>query len=196
MFSAWWLRFSFMDPISTPWLILLAYWVISAFRVRATERAEPAWSRFATIAAILVGIELLAGHWFSSRFLGSRFVPNSPGVRYAGIFLVWLGVAGAIWARYHLGEFWSARVTIKIGHRVIESGPYSYIRHPIYSGVLLGLVGTALAGGQWRQVGAFFLVLIVFFFKARREEKMLTARLGTEYEEYKSRTGMLIPRMG
>ncbi len=185
-----------MDLISTPWLLLAGYWLVSAFRVRPTEKAEPAWSRFSTIAAVIVGIELLTGHWFLSQFLGSRFVPNLPGVRYAGICLVWLGVAIAMWARYHLGEYWSATVTIKIGHRIIESGPYGYIRHPIYSGILLGLVGTALAVGQWRQVGALLLILIVCLFKARREEGMLTAQLGETYQEYKRRTGMLIPRMG
>jgi len=86
-------------------------------------------------------------------------------------------------------------VTIKVDHKLIESGPYSYVRHPIYSGVLLGLIGTAFVGGQWRSLAAFLLILM-FIFKARREERMLTAELGGTYQDYKNRTGMLIPRIG
>jgi protein-S-isoprenylcysteine O-methyltransferase Ste14 len=117
-------------------------------------------------------------------------------VEYLGIALVWIGVGIAIWARYHLGEYWSARITIKVGHKVIDTGPYAHVRHPIYSGVLLGLIGTALAVGKWRAVVAFFLILIVYIIKARTEEKLLTGQLGDAYQEYKMRTGMLIPWVG
>ncbi len=185
-----------MDPISTPWLILLAYWVISAFRVRPTERAEPAATRLFYLAVVIVGFTLLFGRRLPSSILGERFVPNLPAIRYLGIFLIWIGIAIAIWARYNLGEYWSARVTIKVDHKLIESGPYAYVRHPIYSGILLAMAGTALAAGKWRSVAAFLLILIVYLLKARREEGMLTGQLGETYLEYKRRTGMLIPPLG
>ena len=183
-----------MNLISAPWLILLAYWAMSAFRVRPTQQAEPAASRLAVMAGVIVGFTLLFGPWLRSSLLGERFVPDVPEIRYLGIVLIWVGIGLAIWARYHLGEYWSARVTIKVDHKLIDSGPYAYIRHPIYSGILLALIGSALAVGKWRAVAAFLLILIVFVSKARREESMLTGQLGETYREYKNRTGMLIPR--
>ena len=185
-----------MNLISAPWIILAVYWLISAFRVRPTQKAEPVVSRLAVLVAVLVGFEMLIGRWVPSRILGKRFVPNVAEIRYLGIVLTWVGVGFAIWARYHLGEYWSARITIKVDHKLIESGPYTYVRHPIYSGILLGVIGSALIVGQWRSVAAFFLVLIVFVLKARREESMLTGELGDTYQDYKNRTGMLIPRIG
>jgi|SRR5450755_108217 protein-S-isoprenylcysteine O-methyltransferase Ste14 len=183
-----------MNLISAPWLILLAYWAISAFRVRPTQRAEPSASRLAILTIVIVAFTILFGPWLRSSLLGERFVPDVPEIRYLGIVLVWMGIGIAIWARYHLGEYWSARVTIKVEHKLIDSGPYAYIRHPIYSGVLLALVGTALAVGVWRSLIAFFLILAVYVLKARREESMLTGELGETYQEYRNRTGMLIPR--
>jgi len=183
-----------MDLIGTPWLILLAYWAISAFRVKQTQRAEPAGSRLVVLAIVIVAFTILFGPWLKNSPLGNRFLPDSPWIRYLGIFLLWVGIGFAIWARHHLGEYWSARVTIKVDHKLIDSGPYAYVRHPIYSGILLGLIGTALAIGKWRAVVAFLVILIVYVFKARREEGMLTEQLGEPYREYKNHTGMLIPR--
>lgn len=183
-----------MELISTPWLVLLAYWAITAFRVKETQRAEPVWSRLMVLAIVIVAFTILFGPWLQNGPLGDRFLPNLPWVRYLGILLLWTGIGFAIWARHHLGEYWSARVTIKVDHKLIDSGPYAFVRHPIYSGILLGLIGTALAVGKWRAVVAFLVVLIVYVLKARREEGMLTEQLGEAYREYKKRTGMLIPR--
>jgi len=182
-----------MDLISTAWLVLLVYWAISAFGVKETQRAEPAGSRLIVLAIVIVAFTILFGPWLRNGPLGNRFLPNLPWVRYLGIFLLWVGIGFAIWARYHLGEYWSARVTIKVDHKLIDSGPYAYVRHPIYSGILLGLIGTALAVGKWRAVVAFLVILIVYVLKARREEGMLAEQLGDPYVEYKKRTGMLIP---
>ncbi len=186
----------YMDPIRLPWLILLAYWVIAFFRVRPNQTVEPLPSRLIRLAVIVVGFELLYGHWLRFTILGRRFVPDLPPVRYAGIILLWLGIGIAIWARYYIGEYWSAKITIKTEHKVIDSGPYAFMRHPIYSGILLAFIGTALAIGRWRGVAAFFLMLVVFIIKARREESLLTAELGDNYGRYKKRTGMLIPWIG
>ncbi len=183
-----------MNLISAPWLILLAYWAISAFRVRPTQQAEPAASRLAVLAIVVAAFTILFGPWLRSSLLGQRFVPNLPKIKYLGVGLIWVGIGIAIWARYHLGEYWSARITIKVDHKLIDSGPYTYIRHPIYSGILLALIGTALAVGNWRGVIAFFLILVVYVLKARREESLLTRELGETYREYRNRTGMLIPR--
>lgn len=183
-----------MNAINAPWLILIVYWVISAFRVRKNKKAEPMGSRLA-VSFVAIGIfEFLFRSRLTSGMLQNGFMPDIPAVRDLGIVLLWGGVAFAIWARYHIGEYWSARVAIKEDHRVIDSGPYAHVRHPIYSGVLLGLIGTALAVGNWRAVIVFVVISIVLFLKARAEEKLLTEQLGDSYVEYKKRTGMLIPR--
>jgi protein-S-isoprenylcysteine O-methyltransferase Ste14 len=183
-----------MDPISTPWLILMAYWLITVFKVRPNQSVEAPASRLIRLAVVILGFELLYGHWFKSSWLGKRFVPDLYQIRYSGIALVWIGVGIAIWARYHLGEYWSGKVTIKTDHKLINTGPYEYVRHPIYSGILLALAGTALAIGAWRGIAAFLLMLVVFLAKIQQEERMLTAQLGEGYLEFKRRTGMLIPR--
>ena len=183
-----------MNAINTPWLILIAYWVVTAFRARKNQRTEPIGTRLLTLAGMILAFAILFGTRLRSDLLAKRFVPDAPAVRDLGILLLWAGIAFAIWARYHIGEYWSARVAIKADHKVIDSGPYAYIRHPIYTGILLALIGTGLAAGRWQSVVAFVVILIVLFMKERAEEKMLTEQLGGSYVEYKKRTGMLIPR--
>lgn len=85
-------------------------------------------------------------------------------------------------------------VEIKVGHQLIRSGPYAYMRHPIYSGVLLGVAGTALVLGEWRGILAFTILLANYAVKADHEERLLTDEFGEEFEAHKKPTGFLIPR--
>jgi protein-S-isoprenylcysteine O-methyltransferase Ste14 len=106
-----------------------------------------------------------------------------------------VGAAVAIWARYSIGEYWSARVMLKEGHLVIRSGPYARVRHPIYTGMLLAAMGTALVVGEWRAVLGVIVILVTHSFKPKREEALLTAELGDEYVLYRRSTGFLFPRL-
>jgi protein-S-isoprenylcysteine O-methyltransferase Ste14 len=106
--------------------------------------------------------------------------------------LVLAGMWIAIWARVTLGGNWSSRVTLKEGHELIQRGPYRFVRHPIYSGLLLMVLGTAVLVGR---TGGFFALLICFsgfWFKGRQEELLLTKHL-PGYPEYMARTKALIP---
>jgi protein-S-isoprenylcysteine O-methyltransferase Ste14 len=105
-----------------------------------------------------------------------------------------LGTAIAIWARYCLGEYWSARVTLKEDHKLIRTGPYAYVRHPIYTGMLLGMIGAALVVGEWRGLVAVLLALGAHSRKAAREEALLTTEFGSEYLDYRRHTGALFPQ--
>ena len=84
---------------------------------------------------------------------------------------------------------------LKSDHQLVRSGPYHYLRHPIYSGVLLGILGTAIAVGEWRGVLALALMSANYFVKARREEHVLIEHFGAEYDEYRKQTGFLVPRI-
>jgi protein-S-isoprenylcysteine O-methyltransferase Ste14 len=108
--------------------------------------------------------------------------------------LVGAGVAIAWWARLYLGRMWSARITLKADHRVVDSGPYAWVRHPIYSGLLLSLLATAAAKGTILGLAGFFIMLGGLWLKARLEERWLTAELGEQaYGDYCRRVPMLLP---
>jgi protein-S-isoprenylcysteine O-methyltransferase Ste14 len=175
------------------WLVFAAYWTITALRVKRTKAAEKSADRFATVAVLFVAFCLFSSEWPRWPWLQGRFVPAEPWVDWLGVILTTVGVAVAIWARRTLGEFWSARVTLKEEHQLIRSGPYRWVRHPIYTGVFVATAGTSLVVGQWRAVLAVILILIAHSRKALREEAMLTTEFGNEYTAYRKSTGFLFP---
>jgi protein-S-isoprenylcysteine O-methyltransferase Ste14 len=93
----------------------------------------------------------------------------------------------------HLGRNWSATVTVKQDHELIRTGPYAIVRHPIYTGVLFGFIGTALAVGQWRGVLAVVIVFVSFWRKLRIEERWMSETFGEQYRLYRAHTRALIP---
>ncbi|MGO9036372.1 MAG: methyltransferase family protein [Steroidobacteraceae bacterium] len=118
-----------------------------------------------------------------------------------GGYGVWLCVAGvgigigvAWWARIHSGRLWSGHITRKTGHRVVDTGPYAAVRHPIYTGLLFSLLATAAAKGTILGIGGFLLLLLGIWMKARLEEQWLVQELDEgAYAEYRRRVPMLIP---
>jgi protein-S-isoprenylcysteine O-methyltransferase Ste14 len=104
------------------------------------------------------------------------------------------GIGTALWARYHLGQYWSARITLKEDHKLIRTGPYAYLRHPIYSGLDLAAIGSALAIDRWRCVLGVALIVLGYVIKARREESLLAAQFGEAFTEHCKLAGFLIPR--
>jgi len=179
-----------------PWCVLAAFWAVTALGVKPAKAREKSRDWLITVAVMVVAYELLFTRWLRIGPLGMRFVPRKDWIAYAGVALSWLGTTIAMWARYCLGEYWSARVTLKEGHRLIRSGPYGLVRHPIYTGMLIACVGTALVAGEWRGVLAVVLVVTAHSRKAVREERMLTREFGEEYTAYRQSTGFLLPRFG
>jgi protein-S-isoprenylcysteine O-methyltransferase Ste14 len=178
-----------------PWYVFAAYWAITALRVKRTKTAEKSADRLVTLVVMVLAFELLFPRTLSIGPLRLRFLPADERIGWAGISLTSLGVAVAIWARYCLGQYWSARVTLKEGHQLIRSGPYAFVRHPIYLGMLLAAMGTALVVGEWRGVLAVVLILVAHSRKALREEGLLAAEFGDEYASYRRSTGFLFPRL-
>ncbi|MGA8670162.1 MAG: isoprenylcysteine carboxylmethyltransferase family protein, partial [Terracidiphilus sp.] len=103
------------------------------------------------------------------------------------------GLLFAVWAREHLGRNWSRSVTIKQDHELITSGPYAVVRHPIYTGILTGFLGTAIALSQVRGFIAFVLIFLVFWIKLRMEEQWMRSQFGETYATYAHRTAALVP---
>jgi len=177
-----------------PWMAFGAYWASSALRVKRTKEREKSLDRVITLVVVAVAFSLLFGQWPRIGLLQRRFLPRDAWIAYAGVALSFLGAGIAIWARHCIGEYWSARVTLKEGHQLIRSGPYASVRHPIYTGMLIACIGTALVVGEWRGVFAVALLLAAHSRKAVREESMLTREFGEEYTAYRQSTGFLFPR--
>jgi protein-S-isoprenylcysteine O-methyltransferase Ste14 len=150
-------------------------------------------TRLFHLALALLGFSLLGSRWFDVGWLGMRFVPDSPAVALTGLGLTIAGCLFAIWARLILGSNWSGRATIKSGHELITSGPYKLARHPIYSGLIVAVVGTALAGGEWRGILAVVLILLALFVKIGQEERLMVQAFPQEYSAYRQRVKALIP---
>ena len=111
-----------------------------------------------------------------------------------GALLTAAGVGFAIWARRHIGKNWSGQVTIRKEHELIRTGPYAHIRHPIYTGMLLAVAGTAIAIGEYRAIVAFAVIAIGLVVKARREESFLATQFGPAFDEHRRQTGFFLPR--
>jgi protein-S-isoprenylcysteine O-methyltransferase Ste14 len=178
-----------------PWYGIAIYWAITWLRVKRTKAREKSADRMITLAVVVLAYNLLFANWPRIGPLRLRFVPQNAWIAWSGIALTWQGVALAIWARYSIGEFWSARVALKEGHQLIRSGPYRVVRHPIYTGLFVAAAGTALVVGEWRGVLAVALLLAAHSRKALREESLLTSEFGEEYRDYRRRTGFLLPRL-
>jgi protein-S-isoprenylcysteine O-methyltransferase Ste14 len=177
-----------------PWYFFAAYWAITALSVKRTKIREKSADRLVTVVVVVLAYCLLFADWPWIEPLRLRFVPKEPWIGWTGIGQTCVGVAIAIWARYCLGAYWSARVTLKEDHQLIRSGPYAFVRHPIYTGMLLGTAGTALVAGEWRGIFAVVLLFAAHARKALREEALLATEFGEQYASYRRSTGFLFPR--
>jgi protein-S-isoprenylcysteine O-methyltransferase Ste14 len=181
--------------INALWILFGLYWLVSALKRKKTKRRET-WVQRARYVLPLVGAwYLLARPEAHYGWLGARFAPAQPAVEWIGVLLTAAGVAVAFWARWHLGANWSGVVTLKEGHELIRTGPYRSIRHPIYTGILLGLLGTAIAMGEVRGLLAVTIAWLSFYLKACREESFLTQEFGEKFEAHAKQTGMFLPKI-
>ncbi|HUJ32695.1 MAG TPA: isoprenylcysteine carboxylmethyltransferase family protein [Candidatus Acidoferrum sp.] len=180
--------------IDAAWIVFLVYWFAAAFRLNRMKKREPASEWLLRFVVMGTAFVLLDGSLVQFGDLNKRFFPHSAPVQAVGAALTCLGVAFAIWARYHIGRYWSSTVSLRADHQLIRTGPYAHIRHPIYTGILLAVLGTAVAVGRYRAIVAFVIVLAGFTWKASREEALLSGEFGPAFEEHKRVTGFFLPR--
>lgn len=175
------------------WVAFLLYWRIRAGNTKATERLEPAGSRVLRSIAFLVAIALLMFNHIPGSWLYRPILPQGLWAFWGGAAVTIAGLMFAIWARNHLGTNWSQSVTIKQDHQLIMSGPYTLVRHPIYTGILTGFLGSVMALGQVRGVIAFVLVFLALWYKLRMEEQWMRGQFGSAWDAYTRRTAALVP---
>lgn len=175
--------------VSLFWLCFILYWMISAIGVKKNIRTNE-WRRDFTIRILLIVVIVIVfqigsfWQYFSYHF--------NPGIQLIGVILCAIGMAFAVWARLHLGKNWSGTPSMKEGHELITSGPYRFVRHPIYTGILLAIFGSALVLGViWLVV--FIIFSINFLYRIPLEEKYMMQLFPDQYPPYKEKTKALIP---
>ena len=201
------MRTELLQILSWLWSAFGVYWIGTAFLQRKSKPAgdsandtsprsgEFPFYRVLRISILLLTFALLFGNWTAVGILKNRLLPDSAAPLITGFSACLLGFTIAIWARVHLGRYWSDKVVLQEDHRLIRSGPYAYMRHPIYTGVLLGVAGTAIVVGEVRGFVAFFLLVANYWIKARKEEKILGQQFGEEFRLHQARAGFLLPRL-
>src|ERR1700675_4345694 len=171
------------------WLFWLVYWISAAQRTALNKRMETLLEGASYRIPLAIGV-FLTVFWWMPLFLRIQ----SPLAAGTGLAFTVAGMCFAVWARMHLGKYWSGRISLKENHRVIQTGPYAWVRHPIYSGLILALFGTAITLGTISAFAGFAFMLISFVRKLKIEETWLRSQFGAEYEAYQNRVKALIPR--
>jgi protein-S-isoprenylcysteine O-methyltransferase Ste14 len=177
------------------WVGYLAYWWAMSTDVKVTERSESGRSRLIRLVSIVCAAALLSLPSIPLPFLNGRFLPVGAWCFWGGAAVTAGGLLFSVWARRHLGNNWSQAVTVKEGHELITSGPYGLVRHPIYTGLLLAFMGSAVARGEWRGLLAVALVSGALWSKLSLEEKWMRAQFGESYEAYSRQVAALVPHI-
>jgi protein-S-isoprenylcysteine O-methyltransferase Ste14 len=185
--------FVYSYSIPAIWIAWFIYWRAMAGNVKRTVRREPVVWRVIYVGLLVLGASIFTIFTSGRSIFYAQIYPQTRWTYWLGIALMLLGFAFTSWARIVLGRNWSSTVTMKENHELVEIGPYAWVRHPIYTGLLIMFLGTAVVVGQWRGVAAIILVLVSFLIKLRIEEKWMTELFGDRYTAYRRRVAMLIP---
>jgi len=179
--------------LSLIWLGWVVSWVAASFWSGRTKTHVRTLDSWAYRLPILLGAIMLLP--LTERLLGARpLYHRSDAAIYAAAVVVLLGIAFAWWARIHLGHFWSNAITHKEDHRIIDTGPYALVRHPIYTGQIVGLLASGIAIATWPAMLGVLLISFGEWQKARMEERFLRVELGADaYAAYCRRVPMLVP---
>jgi protein-S-isoprenylcysteine O-methyltransferase Ste14 len=168
------------------WVAFWIYWLAASFGVKAGQ------TRSTGFVGVRVAVILLVLLLVRTRAFKGHTTTNDPLLQGIGLALFLLGLALAIWARLYLGRNWGMPMTQKVDPELVTTGPYRSVRHPIYSGIILAMIGTTIA------VSLYWLVAVVvvggyFVYSAFTEERLMAGLFPESYPAYKRSTKMLIP---
>ena len=175
------------------WAGFFAYWWISALRNRTPFKRVPSRFGFLTTMAFPAAVILIAFALVVPDLSTVRVLPDTLPIVIPGLLVLLAGLGFAVRARVHLGTNWSGRPAIHENHTITRTGPYAIVRHPIYTGLLTGILGTAIATGALLAFVSLFVMLVLFLIKIRMEEQFMVEEFGEEYERYRGEVKALIP---
>jgi protein-S-isoprenylcysteine O-methyltransferase Ste14 len=179
-----------LTVIGACWLAWLCLWFVLAFSTKRTlERSGRWWPSASVVAVFALVLADRTGHDAFHRVL---WAPSAL-IGVVSVALVVAGLACTAWARLTLGRNWSGSVVFKQGHELIVTGPYALVRHPIYTGLVAMMLGTALAYAQPLGLALFAAGVVVLSMKARNEERLMTSHFPDAYPSYRRRVKALIP---
>lgn len=176
------------------WAVWLILWLLLAFFSKSNKRRESPGQRLQHVIPAVFGFLLIFREGTGAPWLTRAIVPDNPGLMLACVVATVVGLLLAVWARLALGSNWSGTVTIKANHQLIRRGPYRFIRHPIYTGMLAALLATALTQRMMSGLLGFAVVTLALYRKALREESFLSQEFGDDFLEHRRHTGMFLPR--
>ena len=175
------------------WMAFGLIWLLGALFQKQTARREASGIRLVYLVFGGLAVLLLVDKKLQLGPLESHFVPQDMLFGGAGLALTFIGVAFAVWARVFLGRNWSGAVTVKKDHELIRNGPYAIVRHPIYTGALVALLGTAIVFAEARGLVSVGIATIALCVKLLHEERFMTEQFGAEYAKYSQKVKRLIP---
>ena len=186
---------NFHEAEAWVWGAVGIFWLLAAFVQKRTIRRQSLGTRLLQVGIVLLPLLPFIVFNRSLKILDTTFLSGAWAIHSLGLLLTLLGCGLAVWARIVLGSNWSGTVTVKENHVLITGGPYAWVRHPIYSGFLLALVGTVLVLGKFLWLLAVGFALLATWMKSRAEEGFMQQEFGEQYIAYKQRVKALIPGM-
>ncbi len=185
----------FLDKIIyAAWFVFAMYWFLSAMNVKRDVGSGRRGRSFSLVRIVIAVALTYMFPTIITRILGHTLSsPHDFDLRYAGAALALAGLSFAIWARYNLGRNWSGHPALKEGHELVMTGPYAFVRHPIYTGMLAGSLGSMLGTFQAFWLYFFTVMAIAFLYRIHVEEEIMMRTFPDVYPAYRERTNALIP---
>ena len=181
--------------IQWTWVAFGILWLIAALTSKRSIRVQSSGSRLFQSCLLILGIMLMSNfrNWITNGWLTIRLMPVTLPVFAGGAALTLAGLLFCVWARVVLGTNWSGTVTIKENHELIVRGPYQIVRHPIYTGLLFALTGTAFLDGYVRSFVGVLVIGFSLWLKSQTEEQFMVQQFGGQYIDYRQHVRALIP---
>jgi len=187
------LTFFHHNSLAIIWTVIWVLWIVPAVFGKRTVQRQRTGSRILQLVLLLSAYVLVVDSGRDWGLLNLRVVPPGITGTAVGYGLLLAGMLFAGWARLFLGGNWSSDVTLKEDHTLVQSGPYRIVRHPIYTGLLFALLGTAIALGELRCFLGVLLAAIAWKIKSMSEETLMVQQFGDQYARYREQVKGLVP---